>query len=59
MKNQKPAGRDISLKLLKQCDFTCEKLTNCIDNSIIEGLFPDSLKIANVTPVPEDKKNDR
>ena len=59
MKNYKAAGRDISLNLLKECDFTCEKLTNCINNSIIEGLFPDSFKIANITPVPKDKKSDR
>ena len=35
---------------------TYEKLTNCINNSLSEGLFPDSLKRANITPV--HKKND-
>ena len=56
LKNNKAAGGDIPLKLLKECDFTYEKLTNCINNSLSEGLFPDSLERANVTPV--HKKND-
>ena len=56
LKNNKAAGGDIPLKLLKECDFTYEKLTNCINNSLSEGLFPDSLKRANITPV--HKKND-
>ena len=41
---------------MKECDFTYEKLTNCINNSLSEGLFLDSLKRANITPV--HKKND-
>ena len=56
LKNNKAAGRDTPLKLLKECDFTYEKLTNCINNSLSEGFFPDSLKRANITPV--HKKND-
>ena len=56
LKNNKAAGRDTPPKLLKECDFTYEKLTNCINNSLSEGLFPDSLKRANITPV--HKKND-
>ena len=64
LKNNKAAGGDISLKLLEECDFTYEKLTNCINNSLSEGSFPDSLKRANITPVhkendPPDKKNYR
>ena len=47
--------------------FTSEKLTkltNCINNSKSEGLFPDSVKRANVAPVhknisPLDKENYR
>ena len=56
LKNNKAAGGDIPLKLLKECDCTYEKLTNCINNSLSEELFPDSLKRANITPVY--KKND-
>ena len=41
LKNNKAAGRDTPLKLLKECDFTYEKLTNCINNSQSKGLFPD------------------
>ena len=41
---------------MKECDFTYEKLTNCINNSLSEGFFPDSLKRANIIPV--HKKND-
>ena len=56
LKNNKAARGDIPLKLLKEYDFTHEKLTNCINDSLSEGLFPDSLKRANITPV--HKKND-
>ena len=56
LKNNKAAGGDIPLKFLKECDFTYEKLTNCINNSLIEGLFPNSLKRSNITSV--HKKND-
>ena len=55
LKNNKAAGGDIPLKLLKECDFTYEKLINCINDWLTEWLFPDSLKRANTTPV--HKKN--
>ena len=56
LKNHKAASRDIALKLFKECDFAYEKLTNCINNSLSEGLFPDTLRRANITPV--HKQND-
>lgn len=56
LKNNKDAAGDISLKLLKEYEFSYEKLTNCINNSITEALFPDSLKKANINPV--NKKNE-
>ena len=61
-KNNKAAGWDIPRKLLKEYDFTYEKLTHCSNNSLSEGLFLDSLKRANITPVnkrgdPLDKEN--
>ena len=64
LKNNKAAGGDILLKLKKESDFTYEKFTNCINNSLSEGLFPDSLKRASITPVqkksdPPDKENHR
>ena len=51
LKNGKAAGGDIALKLLKECEFANEKLTNCIVKIIL-----DSVKKANITPV--SKKND-
>ena len=62
LKSNKATGRDILLKLLKECDFTYEKLTNRTNNSLSGGLFPDYLKRANITPVhnkndPLDKEN--
>ena len=56
LKNNKETARDISLKLLKEYEFSYTKLTNCINNSISEALFPDSLKRANINPV--HKKNE-
>ena len=56
LKNNKAAGGEIPQQLLKECDFTYEKLTNCINSTLSEGLFPDFLKRANITPV--HKKND-
>ena len=41
---------------MKECDFTYDKLTNCINNSLSEGFFPDCLKRANITLI--GKKND-
>ena len=37
----------------KECDFTYEKWTDYTNNSTREGLFPDSLKKANITIVHE------
>ena len=51
LKNGKAAGGDIPLKLLKECEFAYEKLTNCIVKIIL-----DSVKKANIAPV--SKKND-
>ena len=48
LKNNKETASDISLKLLKEYEFSYTKLTNCINNSISETLFPDSLKRANI-----------
>ena len=50
LKNSNATGGDIPLKLLKECNFINEKLTNCINNSLSEALFPDSFKRANITP---------
>ena len=64
LKTHKAVGGEIPTKILKECDFTFYVLTKCINKSIDTGYFPDSLKLANVTPVfkkedPLDKCNYR
>ena len=64
LKTNKVVGGEIPTKILKECDFTFYVLTKCINKSIDIGYFPDSLKLANVTPVfkkgyPLDKANYR
>ena len=57
----KASGGDIPIQILKQSEFTYQILTDCINDAINKGVFPDSLKIANITPAhkkdePTDKK---
>ena len=64
LKTNKAVGGEIPTKILKECEFTFDVLTNCINKSIETEYFPDSLKLANVTPVfkkedPFDKSNYR
>ena len=44
-------GGDIPTKILKECEFTFDIITACINKAIETGNFPDSLKMANVTAV--------
>ena len=53
---------DIIIQILKQSWVTYQILTDCINDAINKGVFPDSLKIAKITPVhkkdePTDKEN--
>ena len=62
--NNKAARGEIPLHILKQCGFTYQMLTDCINNVLYLGIFPDSLKCANITPVHKkdeatDKQNYR
>ena len=64
LKNNKSAGGEIPIQILKESEFTFGILTNCINKSIEAGCFPDSLKAANITPIfkkddPLDKANYR
>ena len=64
LKTNKAVGGERLTKILKECEFTFDVLTNCINKSIEAGYFPDSLKLANVALVfkkenPFDKSNDR
>ena len=60
--SNKASGGDIPIH--KQSGFTYQILTDCINDAINKGVFPDSLKIANITPArkkdePTDKENYR
>ena len=60
----KVTGGEIPLNVLKQSGFTYVMLRDCINDCLLKGSFPDSLKLANITPVhkkdePTDKENYR
>ena len=61
LKDRKAVG---GTKILKECKSTFDIITACINKVIETGNFPDSIKMANVTPVfkkedPLDKSNYR
>ena len=51
LKNSKSVGGEVPTKILKECQFTFEILTQCINKSFTSGKFPDCLKQANVSPI--------
>ena len=51
LKPNKDVGGEIPTKLLKECEFIFDVLSNCINKSIETGYFPDNLKLVNVAPV--------
>ena len=62
--NNKAAGGEIPLHILKRYGFTYQMLTDCINDTLSQGIFPGSLKFANITPVHKkgeatDKQNYR
>ena len=64
LKNSKSVGGETPTKILKECEFTFEILTQCINKSFTSGEFPGCLKQANVSPIfkkddPLDKENYR
>ena len=64
LNDSKAVGGDIPTKILKECEFTFDIITACINKAIESGNFPDRLKMANVIPVfkkedPLDKSNYR
>ena len=64
LKTNKAVGGEMLTKILIECESTFDVLTKCINKSIEAGYLPDSLKLANVTPVfksvdPLDKSNYR
>ena len=54
--NNATAG-EIPIKILKEREFTFEYLTSCVNQAILSGKLPDSLKVSNIVPV--HKKKDR
>ena len=54
--NNRAAGGEIPLHILKQSGFTDQMLTDCINAALSQGIFPDSLKLANITPVHKKEK---
>ena len=64
LQNNKVAGGEIPLNILKKSNFAFDELTECVNYTLKNGKFPDSLKNANITPVhkkddPTDKVNYR
>ena len=64
LKHIKAVSGDIPTKILKECKFTFDVITACINKAIETGNFLDSFKMAKVTPVfkkenPLDKSNYR
>ena len=62
LNDSKAVSGDIPTKILKECEFTFDIITACINKAIESGNFPDRLKTANVIPVfkkedPLDKSN--
>ena len=60
----KEVTEEIPIKILKENGFTFEYLTSCVNEAILSGKFPDSLKLSNIVPVhkkkdPTDKCNYR
>ena len=49
--SNKASGGDIPIQILKKSGLTYQILANCINDAIDKGVFPDSLKIASITPV--------
>ena len=49
----KASGGNIPIQIVKQSGFTYQILTDCINDAINKGVFPDNLKIANITPTHE------
>ena len=55
IKTDEAVSGEIPVKLLKDCDFSFCALTKCINKSIENGTFPDSLKEAKTDSVYKAK----
>ena len=62
--SDKVSAGEIPIKILKESTFCFPELTNCINESLTNNKFPDTLKLSDITPVfkkldPSDKANYR
>ena len=62
LQNNKAAGGEIPLNILKKSNFTFDELAECVNYILKNGKFPYSLKNANIIPIhkkddPTDKVN--
>ena len=55
--SDKVSAGEIPIKILKESTFCFPELTNCINESLTNNKFPDTLKLSDITPV--FKKLDR
>ena len=51
LQNNKAVGGEIPLIISKKSNFTFDELTECVNYTLKNGKFPDSLKNATITPV--------
>ena len=51
LQNNKAGGGEVPLNILKKSNFTFEELTECVNYTLENGSFPNSLKNTNITPV--------
>ena len=51
LQNNKAAGGEIPLNILKKSNFTFDELTECVNCTLRNEKFPDSLKNAIISPV--------
>ena len=61
---KKALSGEIPASLFKKCDFIFNTVKTCINTTLASGIFPESLKGVNISPIhkiddPFDKKNYR
>ena len=49
--SDKVSAVEIPIKILKESAFCFPELKNCIDESLTNNKFPDTLKLSDITPV--------
>ena len=64
LSSDKVSADEIPIKILKESTFCFPELTNCINESLTNNKFPDTLKLSDITPIykkldPSDKANYR